>query len=180
MLSEPLNLGAVDVGQLFDYLYGFFKRDFVENRTYLNQCIYINPQSQRQEDDKEKSFWHLTSRHEKYNVKEGNRYVTKVERLPDFRRSERIEWVKQIIENHDHAEVRCFYHKETTGSKPIRFYMWAHDADFVVILQKLGRSSSFLVTSFYIDKPYKRKTYQKRYDDYQSNSLAALNDCEWF
>lgn len=180
MLTSPLNLGSVDAAQLFEYLYGFFHRDFVARQTWLNCNIWIDPQCHRMEDGKEKTFWHLTSREQKMFVKQGNRYVPVKERLPDFRRSERIEWVRQIIENHNHAVVRCFYHKETTGSRPIRFYLWAYNHDFVVILQKLGKSSSFLVTSFYIDQPSKRQDYTVRYQRYINKSVAELASCEWF
>jgi hypothetical protein len=40
MLPEPLQLGKVDATQLFDYLYGFFYRDFVQNPlTFASQVI---------------------------------------------------------------------------------------------------------------------------------------------
>ncbi len=93
MLSALLDLEAVTATNLMDYLYGFFHRDFVANDTYLNSSVYINPQSQRKEDGKEQAFWHLTSKNEKYQKKVGRRYFFVKERVPDFRRSERIEWV---------------------------------------------------------------------------------------
>lgn len=180
MLSQVLDLNRIDSVRFFDHLYNFFERDFVANRTYLATKIYIDPQCNRKEDGKEQAFWHLTSRKQKYQQKKGKRYETVIDRLPDFRRSERIEWVKQIIDNHDNSSVKCFYHKETTGSKPIRFYLWAYQENFVVILQKLGRSRSFLVTSFYIDKVSKRRTYQKRFDEYTTGKRLELLGCEWF
>ena len=53
MLPEPLQLGKVDATQLFDYLYDFFYRDFVQNKTYLNKVIYIDPKSRFKNDGKE-------------------------------------------------------------------------------------------------------------------------------
>jgi len=179
-MGPLLNLGKVDAGELMDYLYGFFHRDFVARRAYLNGSIWVNPQSQRQEDGKEMSFWHLTSRAQSYQKREGGRYVTVKERLPDYRRSERLEWVRLIIENHGDPRVRAFYHQETNAKNDIRLYLWAHQHDFVVILQKLGRSSSFLVTSFFIDHAGKRGDYQKRFDEYRVGSKAELRGCEWF
>lgn len=73
-----------------------------------------------------------------------------------------------------------FYRKETKGKKPIRLYLWAYNEDFVVILQKLGRSSSFLVTSFYITHERKRNDFQKYYEEYMSQSNPELRRCEWF
>lgn len=180
MLSTPLNLGVVEAGEIYDFLYGFFRRDFVQQRTMLNGTIYINPRSDRLEDGKERDFWHLTSREKKFQVKEGNRYVTKKERLIDYARSERIEWVRQIIANHGHDRIKLFYYQESNADRDIRLYLWAFRDDFVVILQKLGRSTSFLVTSFYIDHAGKRADYENRYLRYSRGGNSELNGCEWF
>lgn len=76
--------------------------------------------------------------------------------------------------------IKCFYHKESTGNKNIRLYLWAFNQDFVVILEKLGKSQAFLVTSFYITHAGKRADYQKRYETYQNKSDDRLVGCEWF
>ena len=177
MLSTPLNLGVIEAGDLYNYLYGFFRRDFVEQRTMLNGTIHISPRSHLLEDGKERDFWHLTSREKSFQVKEGNRYVTKKERLIDYARSERIEWVRQIIANHGQGRIKLFYYRESNADRDIRLYLWAFQDDFVVILQKLGRSTSFLVTSFYIDHDAKRIDYENRYQRY---NRGDLNGCEWF
>ncbi len=177
MLSTPLNLGVVEAGEIYNYLYGFFRRDFVQHQTMLNGIIHISPRSHLLEDGKERDFWHLTSRDRSFQVKEGNRYVTKKERLIDYARSERIEWVRQIIANHGHARIKLFYYQESNADRDIRLYLWAFQDDFVVILQKLGRSRSFLVTSFYIDHAAKRKDYENRYQCYLRSGLSG---CEWF
>lgn len=180
MLSSPLNLGVIDAGKIYDFLYGFFRRDFVQQRTMLNGAIHVSPRSHLLEDGKEKDFWHLTSRDKTYHVKEGNRYITKKERLIDYARAERIEWVRQIISNHGHHRIKLFYHQESNADRDIRLYLWAFQDDFVVILQKLGRSTSFLVTSFYIDHDGKRRDYENRYLSYSSGGNGGLNGCEWF
>ena len=59
-------------------------------------------------------------------------------------------------------------------------YLWAFENDFVVILQKLGNSSSYLVTSFYIDNQRKRDIFQKKHDDYNNKTDSKLSNCEWF
>ncbi len=180
MLKSPLPLNRIDATQLFEYLYSFFRRDFVDNKTYLNQSIYIDPRSHRLDEGKELDFWHLITRNEKLTVKEGNRYVQKTERYPDFRRAERIEWVKLIIDNYTDPAIKLFYHQETNQKRDIRLYLWAYENDFVVILQKLGKSSSFLVTSFHIDHDGKKLDYERRYQLYESKQQAELRGCEWF
>ena len=181
MLSEPLQLGKIDATKMIDYLYAFFHRDFVANKTYLNKSIYIDPRSNRLDEGKELDFWHLTTRENKRQVREGNRWVWISEgRFTDYARSERIEWVKQILENHDHSSIKLFYHRESNPKRDIRLYLWAYEEDFVVILQKLGRSSSFLVTSFYLDDGGKRKDYERRYCRYRDKEIRELDGCEWF
>ena len=122
----------------------------------------------------------VTTRKQEKTTKQGNRYIKTIERYPDFDRSARIEWVKQILENHNHPTVKCFYHQETNPKKDIRLYLWAYQNDFVVILQKLGRSSSFLVTSFYIDHKSKKQDYEKRFNSYRNKENPAILGCEWF
>jgi hypothetical protein len=180
VLSTPLNLGAVEAGVIYDFLYTFFHRDFVDQRTLLNGVIHITPRSGRLEDGKERDFWHLTTRDTVYTVRVGKNYVTRKERVMDYRRAERIEWVRQIIVNHSNSSVKLFYHKESNQDRDIRLYLWAYESDFVVILQKLGGNSSFLVTSFYITHDGKRKDYEKRHRSYVNQEKEELKGCEWF
>lgn len=151
----------------FDLAYKIFKQDFIEVLLYLAGCIYIDPQSYKKHKGKEKIFWHITTRENKQNKT----------REFDSQRACRINWIKQIIINHTHPEIKAFYYKE---KRAIRFYLWLHNHNFIVILQKLGRSSSFLVTSFYIDKGYNKNIYEKRYRNYINGNDIELKNCEWF
>ena len=180
MLDEILDLNKIESENLFNYLYSIFHSAFVEHKTYLAEKICIDPKSHDLEDNKEKVFWHLISREEKEIYWENG--ITKFRllgRYPDYRRAERIGWVKEILENHTHEKIKLFYHRESNKKRDIRLYLWAYEEDFVVILQKLGKSSSFLVTSFYIDHQGKRDDYQKRYEKYR-NGDETLKGCEWF
>ncbi len=151
----------------FDLAYKIFKKDFIEVPLYLAGCIYIDPQSHKKHKGKEKIFWHITTRENKQNKT----------REFDSQRACRINWIKQIIINHTHPEIKAFYYKE---KRAIRFYLWLYNHNFIVILQKLGRSSSFLVTSFYIDKGYNKNIYEKRYRNYINGNDIELKNCEWF
>ncbi|MBE0509008.1 MAG: RlfB protein [Marinospirillum sp.] len=180
MLSEPLDLSRIEATAIIDLLYGIFHRDFVAEKTYLADRIYINPRSHRKDDGKEQDFWHLTTREQKEEVWEnGRRTFRVIGRYPDFDRASRLEWVKQILTNHTHDSIKLFYHQETNKKRDIRLYLWAYDADFVVILQKLGRSDTFLVTSFYVSHDGKRRDFEKRFQNYCRGD-AVLAGCEWF
>jgi hypothetical protein len=114
-------------------------------------------------------------------LREGNRWVWISEgRFTDYARSERIECVKQILVNHDHSSIKLFYHRESNPKRDIRLYLWAYEHDFVVILQKLGRSSSFLVTSFYLDDGSKHSDYERCYCSYKNKENREIDGCEWF
>lgn len=180
MLKEPLELNRIDATEIIDVLYEIFCRDFIESDTYLAGCIYIDPRCHKKDDGKEIDFWHLTSREVKEKVWENRKPVWRVTgRYPDFDRASRLEWVKQILTNHCHESIKMFYHRETNPKKDIRLYLWAYEEDFVVILQKLGRSRSFLVTSFYLDHEGKKRDYEARYRNYLSED-PDLFQCEWF
>lgn len=180
MFSKIIDIEEIECTEIFDVLYKYFDDDFISNKTYLNYSIYIDPQSHKKDEDKELAFWHLTSRDTKIHKKKGKRWFTETHRVLDYRRAERLSWIKKIIENHTIADVKVFYHQESNEKRDIRLYLWLEKFDFVVILQKLGNSSSFLVTSFYVDRIGKRKEYTKRYNKYTSKTDIKLKDCEWF
>lgn len=149
-----------------EFLYSIFRNDFIINRCFLADKIYIDPKSHQKRDNKEEIFWHIVTRKQR-----GRRVV-------DLARASRIKWVKPIIKNYFHSEIKMFYYFEDNGK--IRLYLWAYNYDFVVILQKLGNSSSYLVTSFYIDNQRKRDVFQKKFEDYINRVDSRLNGCEWF
>lgn len=180
MLNEPIDLTRIDATRIIDSLYDIFDRDFVSNRTYLANRIYVDPQSQKKDEGKELSFWHLTTRkHVYFDWVNGRKVKVEGDRFPDFERASRLEWIKQILTNHDDDCIKMFFYKEHSKKNQIRLYLWAEEHDFVVILQKLGNSSSFLVTSFYVDHDRKRQDFQSRYEAYLDNSTGLAN-YRWF
>ncbi|MZY06598.1 RlfB protein [Acinetobacter pittii] len=159
-----------------EHFYSFFKRDFIDSDTYLER-IYINPKKDELDDGKQKVFWHLTTRTDEVWKQNGKLRQKVKERFPDLNRARRICWIKEIIENYDHNDIKLFYAKH--HSSKIRLYLWAYDYDFLVILQKLGRSESILVTSFYITHDGKRKELDELYNGYNDQN-SDLSNCEWF
>ncbi len=123
------------------------------------------------EDGKEKIFWHLTTREIKpkkiprrkrkfYPV---NRKDTEGERLPDFRRCERLPWIKPLIENPLQPEVLAWDYEE--GDQRIKTYVWIEKYDFVVIMKKYPDGKCRLITSFYVDNKYKRDDFKRKYSN---------------
>lgn len=167
MFGDIIDFNACCKGEnLIEFLYAVFKKDFIENACYLAEKIYVDPRCSKLQDGKEEIFWHVITRKQK-----GQRKL-------DEPRACRIKWIKPIILNHSHTEIKMFYYLEDT--KKIRLYLWAYNKDFVVILQKLGNKSSYLVTSFYIDNQKKREKFQKKFEDYINQRDIRLEGCKWF
>jgi len=167
MFSELLDFAAFkNEEEIIDFLYSIFQEDFVINRCHLADKIYIDPKSDKSQDGKEEIFWHVITRKDR-----GKRRL-------DKNRACRIKWIKPIILNHTYEKIKMFYYFEDTGK--IRLYLWAFEVDFVVIMQKLGTTSSYLVTSFYIDNEKKKNVFEKKFTDYVERKDTRLNNCEWF
>ncbi|NVJ54093.1 MAG: hypothetical protein HWD90_10375 [Campylobacteraceae bacterium] len=167
MFSEIIDFSnCCEDNKKIDFLYNIFKIDFIDNNVYLNETIFIDPKTYDKNDGKEKIFWHVITKKDR-----GQRKF-------DSQRASRIKWIKTIILNYSNIKIKMFYYYEDT--RKIRLYLWAYDNDFVVILQKLGNSSSYLVTSFYIDNQKKKDKFQNKYEDYINKVDSRLNNCEWF
>jgi hypothetical protein len=167
MFIDVIDFGSCcQTNEIVEFLYKIFKNDFIDTSCHLANAIYIDPQSHKKAEGKEEIFWHIVTRKER-----GLRQLDKP-------RASKMRWIKPIILNYNYDKIKMFYYFEDTGK--IRLYLWAFEVDFVVILQKLGVSSSYLVTSFYIDNQKKRDVFERKYRDYQNKKDIRLNGCEWF
>lgn len=154
----------------YKMLYGIFRRDFVDSRPrYRGREVWHFPEK---EDGKEVLFWHLTSRGGKPGTvprrkrKFAAAIAQQTQRYPDTRRSERLTWVRPLIENPDEAEVLAWDYLEGNGG--IRTYIWLKHFDFVVIMKKYPDGKRRLITSFFVDKDYNRKDLERKC----ANSIA--------
>jgi len=155
-------------GDTYEMLYGIFQKDFVLSKPrYDGHDVWHFRGREDFEDGKEKVFWHLTSRVSKPKPvpRRKRKFAAQIrqqaQRLPDLRRSERLPWVRPMIENPDQPEVLAWDYKEGDGT--IRTYVWLKDHDFVVIMKKYRNGSRRLITSFYVDKAYKGRDFDRKY-----------------
>jgi len=167
MLGEQIDFDSCcQENEIIDFLYKVFQDDFINSRCYLARKIYIDPKSDKLHNGKEEIFWHVITRKDR-----GKRKL-------DKHRASKLKWIKPIILSHAHEKIKMFYYFEDTGK--IRLYLWAFEVDFVVIMQKLGTVSSYLVTSFYIDNQKKKDVFEKKFMNYVEKKDTRLNNCEWF
>ena len=151
----------------YDMLYGIFRRDFVTTRPrYCGREVWHFPEM---EDGKEALFWHLTSREVKPKaVPRRMRRVLPMPaeepgRYPDLRRCERLPWVRPMIENSQSEGVLAWDYLE--GSSSTHTYVWLRELGFVTIMKKYADGARRLVTSFYVDKDYKRRDFERKYSN---------------
>lgn len=151
----------------YEMFYAIFCRDIRDyNLRYNDNDVWIFPDT---EGGKEIIFWHLTTRDVKRQKipRRKRRYYpegqtgTETERLPDLRRCERLPWVKSLIEHPSEPEVLAWDYEE--GDRTIKTYVWIKDNDFVVIMKKYPDGKRRLITSFYVDKLFKRKDFERKY-----------------
>jgi len=151
----------------YEMLYQIFCRDIINcDLKFANYDVWIFKDL---DDGKEKIFWHLTSREEKAKKvprRQRKFYASDTipaQRYPDLRRSERLPWIKPLIENPNECEVLAWDYRE--GDGVIKTYVWLKDCDFVVIMKKYNDNTRRLVTSFYVDSDYKRMDFERKYRD---------------
>jgi len=151
-------------GDTYAMLYGIFQRDLVQSQLrYDGHEVWHFPEM---EDGKVKLFWHLTSRDQviKHVPRHKQKYAAAIqqpERLPDLRRSERLPWVRPIIENTTDPEVAAWDYLEGDGNT--KTYVWLKDYDFVVIMKRYPDGRRRLITSFYVDSAYKQKDLERKH-----------------
>lgn len=135
----------------YEALYQIFCRDLKDSRPmYRGVEVWFFLE---EEDGKEKLFWHLSSRDDKATG----------ERLPDLRRSERLPWVRPMIDQPNQPEVLDWDFEEADGT--VKTYVWLRDHDFVVIMKKYPNQNRRLITSFWIEHGNTRRKMQKKHDN---------------
>jgi hypothetical protein len=151
----------------YDMLYRIFCRDIRDHdlRYFSNQVwIFLD-----MEDGREKIFWHLTTRfvktrkipRRKKKFYPADQIYIEEGRFPDLRRCERLPWVRALIEKARESDVISWDYEE--GNRTIKTYVWLKDLNFAVIMKKYPDSKRRLITSFYVDKVYKRKDFERKY-----------------
>ena len=137
-------------GHTFEILYEIFTRDFKISRPHFQGYeVWFFPEM---DEGKEKIFWHLTHQDdEEAGV-----------RLPDPRRSERLPWVRCLIENPERQEVIWWDYREASGD--IHTYIWLKEYDFVVVMKKYRDGKRRLISAFHISYSHTRRSLEKKYN----------------
>jgi len=167
-------------------LFAIFKRDFIDNETYLSkeeQHYLVNVKKENccpcpfGNTPKPERFWHIITKDE-YNPRARNNPCLNEKeknRKYDSARAKRIHWIKIIIDNwQNDKDIKHFYQRR--GNKR-NLIIWHTKRDFLIIIRKESNSSDrFLISSYLIFRSEIRR-YEKQLKEYEKN--APTGD-EWF
>jgi hypothetical protein len=146
-----------------DAIYSIFKSDFVDSKPYFeNKQVRIRKHPM--EYGKEEAFFHVTCQD----------YQKNGERVPDFRRCERIRWVRSFIENYECDLTQC---ENCDGIKVWRepykanhrIHLLFEEERYIVVLEHREKYC-LLITAFYIEHEHMLNKKLKRYDRYRASS----------
>ena len=142
-------------------LYSIFKHDFIDSHpTYKEKRVSVKHYPI--EYGKEEAFFHVTCKN----------YVGERDRVPDFRRCERIRWIRAFIENYECDSTRC---EECEGikvwSEPYkcknRIHLLLEEKRYMVVLEKRN-SYYLLITAFYLDYDHALRKQLEHYEQYRT------------
>lgn len=98
------------------------------------------------------------------------------DRIPDLRRSERINWVKPMIENYEcSVKMQCgkiLYWEEMFRGRVRSNLLFATER-FHIVLEK-ARNVYFIITSFYIEKEWELNKRIKKYETYKKQKTPLV------
>ena len=155
MLTLPELVEYSNYNNWPDYLeglYEIFRKDFIDTKPKylgLDVVCFIEPVFQ----GKEFTFWHL--------ITEGN---IEINRTPDFRRCERINWPKPIIENSKDGNIKVWENvrKNKKGKKTKRISICYGNWEYLVILGIRKKHYSF-VTAYPVFRGHTKQKLKKEY-----------------
>ncbi len=143
-----------------NYLYDIFCNDFKNTHpTFENKNVVIRYHPI--ENGKEEAFYHVTCQD----------YMKDGYRVPDFRRCERIRWVRKFIENYCCDTNIC---KACSGvkvwSEPYkantRVHIMLEEEKYMVVVEP-RESYCLLITAFYFDQGHRLRNALNRYNKYK-------------
>ena len=128
-------------------IYDYFCVDFVDNKPSF-QGVRLSLKRHPVINGKEATFWHMISEGDKED-----------ERIPDFRRCERIRWAKPIIEKG--SEPVKIWREVRNGET--RIHLWLEAASYLVVLSE--RKGYILPwTAYLVERDHEKAKLNKRWE----------------
>lgn len=134
-------------------IYTYFRQDFMDSHPVF-QGRRLGLKRHPVTHGKEATFWHMIS--------EGK---VEKDRVPDFRRCERIRWPKPVIEHEKDPKVKYWVSVKRNEN---RIHIWLETEDYVVVLAD-RRGYLLLWTAFLITREHTRQKLRREYNAYWKN-----------
>lgn len=131
-------------------VYAVFRRDFVESQPRFRGG-WVRCRRDPMHDGKEAGFWHCIS--------EG---CDEDLRTPDFRRCERIGWIRAVIEHWSASGVDAWIRDD--GRKGRAVHLWWCEQFLVVLGERQGGCRYQLVTAYCTDRQHTIKKKRRERD----------------
>jgi hypothetical protein len=133
-----------------DAIYECFKQDFIHSKPVF-QGQQLGLKRHPMTHGKEATFWHM--------IQEGS---IEEDRIPDFRRCERIRWPRPIIEHDGNSVIKVWHNQR--GSEE-RICLWFEQENYLVILADRG---TYILpwTAYLVEQPHRQRKLQKEYEEY--------------
>lgn len=138
-----------------EVLYEIFKRTLLTDNLFF-QGLPVRIKRHPEYKERHFAFWHLISEGEKED-----------ERTPDFRRCERLAWVRFVVEkSENHAGIFWWLNKRGSETHAV---IWFEKENYAVILAK--RQGYFLLkTAYLLEKRRALKFAEERTQFYKKKS----------
>ncbi len=154
LVLAPESLTVYSYKKYENDLYTIIDEDFVKHDVYFkNKKVLLD--FYKTQDGKSDTFFHVLCGDKK--------------EYPNFRRAERINFPRRIIENYEECndcqescKIKLFV-KKIHNKK--RYHLFSEEYLYMVVLEEQGKYMK-LVTSFYIDQKYMLYNYNIDYENY--------------
>jgi len=135
-----------------ELLYAHFNSHFIDSRPRLDGKQVLH--DSRDDGGKCACFVHITSKDDEASGA----------RVLDLRRSERLCWIRPIIENVTQPEVLRW---DEEKGRQRRVFLYLANERFLVILEET-KYGYMLVTAYYVERDHTHERYLRKYDRYNT------------
>ncbi len=148
-----------------DTLYNIFCSDF-KNTFPMFEGKRVKIRFHPIEYGKEEAFFHVTCQD----------YMKDGERVPDFRRCERIKWIRKFIENYgcnldECPECNGLKVWEETYKSNARIHILFEEERFMVVIEK-RKEYCLLITAFYFEHDHALRKKLAKYEAYKAKNAS--------
>jgi len=142
-------------------LYEWYAEDFINSKPiFRNRSLGVKRLPLAR--NKEATFWHI--------IQEGD---SETEKIPDFRRCERIRWPKPIIEHCEETNsgIKVWENERHKNGIQRNILIWFEQKEYLVVLRKRTGYNLFW-TGYPVVKERTKQNLERDYQDYKNKQAS--------